>query len=376
MYVSGNHLKPESLSPLKKPSKIIDTSMNTKASSSSIKGAGAPLQSGSPTEMQQQQIVNTPKGNPSCLNPPNNISNDQGNFSSNEGEDKTSKFKEDFSVGKIIGKGAYALVRVGLQKKWNRRVAIKIYDRKMLENPGRQRAVKSEINILTKLQHPNIIQLFEVIESNNHLNLILEYVPGPSLQFYLKSKQRKMLRESEARVMFRKIVEAVDYCHKMNVNHRDLKLENILIDPVNGPKLIDFGFATCLPQNFKARIYCGTPTYMSPEIVKKEEYDGAKADMWALGVLLFTLLTGTFPFSGEFCSYYILWKIFFFFTGKSEQEVFSKICRGSFVFPIELTAEVRSLIKNLLNMEMDKRPTAEEVILINNLIFLLLKKIK
>ena len=99
--------------------------------------------------------------------------------------------------------------------------------------------------------------------------------------------------------MFKAIVSAIAYCHSKQICHRDIKLENILLDEQGNPKLIDFGFSTCIPNDKKVKIFCGTPSYMSPEIVQKIEYNGPPADVWALGVLLYALLTGTFPFKGN-----------------------------------------------------------------------------
>ena len=105
--------------------------------------------------------------------------------------------------------------------------------------------------------------------------------------------------ELEAKFLWRQVVQAIYYCHQRNVTHRDIKLENILLDETKSVvKLIDFGFSTCIPHERKIKIFCGTPSYMAPEIVNKTEYCGPPADIWALGVLLFTCLSGCFPYRG------------------------------------------------------------------------------
>ena len=120
----------------------------------------------------------------------------------------------------------------------------------------------------------------------------MEYVGGGSLHGYLKSKQTRRLEEWDAKRIFKQIVEGINYCHQRCITHRDIKLENLLLDDLNEIKIIDFGFSTCVPNDKKIKIFCGTPSYLAPEIVLKTEYCGPPADIWALGVLLFTILSG------------------------------------------------------------------------------------
>ena len=129
--------------------------------------------------------------------------------------------------------------------------------------------------------------------------MIMEYVNGGSLHGYLKMKPNRQMPELEAKFLWRQVVAAIYYCHQRNVTHRDIKLENILLDETKTiVKMIDFGFSTCIPHERKVKIFCGTPSYMAPEIVSKIEYSGPPADIWALGVLLYALLCGKFPFRG------------------------------------------------------------------------------
>ena len=106
--------------------------------------------------------------------------------------------------------------------------------------------------------------------------------------------------EYQAKNLFKQIIIALSYCHKKSIAHRDIKLENILLDKSKKEiKLIDFGFSTCIPNDKKIKMFCGTPSYMAPEIVMKSEYCGPPADMWASGVLLYALMNGQFPFKGQ-----------------------------------------------------------------------------
>ena len=120
-----------------------------------------------------------------------------------------------------------------------------------------------------------------------------------SLHSYLKSKPNRKLDEIEVKRLYKALVEGINYCHTKNIVHRDIKMENILIDDNKKVKIIDFGFSVISEPDKKLNIFCGTPSYMAPEIVSKINYKGLPADIWALGILLFALLTGTFPFRGN-----------------------------------------------------------------------------
>ena len=130
--------------------------------------------------------------------------------------------------------------------------------------------------------------------------LVMEYVAGGSTHGFLKSKPNRRMDEDDARRIYRQVISALQYCHSKCVCHRDIKLENVLLnEEKNQVRLIDFGFSTCIPNDKRVKIFCGTPSYMAPEIVNKTEYCGPPADVWALGVLLFTMLCGTFPYRGS-----------------------------------------------------------------------------
>jgi serine/threonine protein kinase len=128
--------------------------------------------------------------------------------------------------------------------------------------------------------------------------LIMEFVKGVSLLSFLKSKPDRKIVEIDCKYIFTQIMWGIDYLHSQNVYHRDIKLENIIIDEKNNIKIIDFGFVTSEPKNKPLNFFCGTPSYMPPEIVLKKDYFGCQADIWSIGILLFTLLCGSFPFRG------------------------------------------------------------------------------
>ena len=226
---------------------------------------------------------------------------------------------DDYIIGKQIGQGAYAVVRVGLHKPSNRKIAMKIYKKYKLMDPNRRKSVKREIKLMEKMRNQHIIALYEVIDTSKYVILIMEYVGGGSLHGYLKMHSNRRLEDNEAKRVFKQVVEGIRYCHNRCITHRDIKLENLLLDENRNIKIIDFGFSTCIPNDKRIKIFCGTPSYMGPEIVNKTEYCGPPADIWALGVLLFTILSGCFPYRGA-----------------TDKELYDKISRAAYKLPTEV----------------------------------------
>lgn len=127
----------------------------------------------------------------------------------------------------------------------------------------------------------------------------MDLAEGQVLSQFYKSQSDKKVGEAEAAYIFKQIVEAIGYCHRHGIYHRDIKTENVLIDKYKKIRLIDFGFSVKSSPTTKLSLFCGTPNYMSPEIILKREYLGGPSDTWALGVLLFVLTAGYFPFKGR-----------------------------------------------------------------------------
>lgn len=210
----------------------------------------------------------------------------------------------------------------------------------------RKQSLLKEIKILKRIDHPNIIKLYEAIDTAKYVYLATEFVPGPSLLQYLKSRPDRMMTESEAKNLWTQLIKAVSYLHSKNITHRDIKLENILLsEDCKTIKLIDFGFSTCWLPSKKLSIYCGTPSYMAPQIVQKREYHGPPTDIWACGVLLFTMLCGKFPFRGS-----------------SDRELYRKIMKGLYNIPDHVSYEVRLLLTKILEVDPNKRLTADELL--------------
>lgn len=161
-------------------------------------------------------------------------------------------------------------MRVAVYRPLNKKIAIKVYEKAKLKDPQRKKSVRREIRILQTLNHLNIVKIYDVVESNNHLNIVMEYLGGIPLNNYLKGQENKRISEKQCRRIGRGLAEALKYLHKLNISHRDIKMENVILDENLSPKLIDFGFSTCIESTKKVKLFCGTPSYMAPEIVQKK----------------------------------------------------------------------------------------------------------
>ena len=221
------------------------------------------------------------------------------NYSANS-IDKNKRGKlADYKILDEIGRGSFAIVKEAIRKTDNKKVAMKIYDKYKLLDPHSKKMINMEIEILKKLNHSNIVKLYEVIDTVKELYLVMENIKGKTLYSFLKSREKRRLPECEAKKIFREIVLGIKYCHEHNISHRDIKLENILLTENKSVKIIDFGLSTLSSPNTKSFLFCGTPSYMAPEIVTKKEFSGPPADIWALGVLLYVITMGRYPFKAN-----------------------------------------------------------------------------
>lgn len=217
--------------------------------------------------------------------------------SSSAATGKQHKLKQRFTVIRKLGKGTYGKVQLAINKKTGQEVAIKTIKKTKIESEQDLQRVKREIQIMSSIEHPHIIHIYEVFENKDKIVLVMQYAPGGELFEYVS--QSKNLDDNEARRLFRQIATAIYYCHQNKICHRDLKLENILLDEKNNAKLADFGLSNVFDKQRQLSTFCGSPLYASPEIVRGSPYEGPEVDCWSLGVLLYTLVYGAMPFDGS-----------------------------------------------------------------------------
>ncbi|KAL8443075.1 hypothetical protein Emag_006102 [Eimeria magna] len=214
-------------------------------------------------------------------------------------EGAKSRFADNFNLGPVLGKGAYAPVHLAVHKVTGKSVAVKIYEGFRQMEREKRALVTREVQIMRKLQHENIVKFAGTFNEPQAIYIVMQHLSGGSLYGLVRNHPKGRLSEDSARRLFMDVAKGVAYLHSQSVVHRDLKLDNMLLDDKGRVRLIDFGFASLLKPGVKCRMACGTPSYMPPEILKKGEYEGTAADMWSLGVVLYAMLHGCYPFKGQ-----------------------------------------------------------------------------
>jgi len=262
-----------------------------------------------------------------------------------EEETENNKFINHYTIGRELGRGGFSIVYEGTKIETNENFAIKVIATN--QDESQINTLRSEIDIMKKLKHRNIIQLFDVYEEPDNIYLVIELVTGGELFDHIIDKGN--FSERDAANIIKQVIEAVAFMHDNGIAHRDLKPENIL---VTGPdndiiKVSDFG----LSKDFERQAMisaCGTPDYVAPEVLMAGQagYNNS-VDLWSIGVITYILLCGFPPFYGS-----------------SDQEIFAKILKGDIAYPSpdwdNISTEAKDFVKALLSYDYSERPTAQD----------------
>ncbi|KAG5052831.1 hypothetical protein AAZX31_02G219800 [Glycine max] len=259
-------------------------------------------------------------------------------------ENTSNILMQKYELGRLLGQGTFAKVYYARSTITNQSVAVKVIDKDKVIKNGQADHIKREISVMRLVKHPNVIELFEVMATKSKIYFVMEYAKGGEL---FKKVAKGKLKEEVAHKYFRQLVSAVDFCHSRGVYHRDIKPENILLDENENLKVSDFGLSALAEskrQDGLLHTTCGTPAYVAPEVIKRKGYDGAKADIWSCGVVLFVLLAGYFPFHDP-----------------NMMEMYRKISKAEFKFPSWFPQGVQRLLRKMLDPNPETRISIDKV---------------
>ncbi|XP_061370751.1 CBL-interacting serine/threonine-protein kinase 14-like isoform X2 [Gastrolobium bilobum] len=250
-----------------------------------------------------------------------------------------------YEIVKLLGVGGFAKVYHARNVNTMESVAVKAVSKRKVQKNGYMAHVEREVSIMRRLRHPHTVELFEVLATKTKIYFVMEFASGGDLFGVMAAEGR--FTEDLSRRYFRQLISAVKHCHSRGVFHRDLKLDNILVDENKNIKVSDFGLGSIKdptrPEGLLHTV-CGTPAYVAPEILARKGYDGATVDVWSCGVVLFVLTAGYLPFN----DYNIT-------------VLYRKIYRGQFRFPKWTSNELRNLLSRLLDTNPNTRITVDEI---------------
>ena len=262
-----------------------------------------------------------------------NIFKNQKNYLKNISKIKN---ENEFILGKKLGEGTFGTVRLGTHKITGEKVAIKILDKKKILEETDKTRLEREIKIMKIIRHPNIVHLYNVIETNQFIYLIMEYISGKELFDYIIKKGK--LKEKEACKFYQQIISGIEYLNKLKIVHRDLKPENLLLDCKKNIKLVDFGLSNNYSNDNLLLTACGSPCYAAPEMINGEKYNGLLVDIWSSGIVLYAMICGFLPFED-----------------KDNNILYDKICEGKFNVPNFISDLGNDFLHRILNVDPNKR---------------------
>jgi 5'-AMP-activated protein kinase catalytic alpha subunit len=248
----------------------------------------------------------------------------------------------NFTIGKSIGEGTFGKVYLGTHDLTEVVVAIKVLEKSKISEQDDIERINREIRFLKKFRNINIIKIYEVIENKQNVYFIMEYAPGGELFNYIVSK--KKLDEEEASFFFSQIIHALDFIHKQNIAHRDVKPENMLLTENNTIKFIDFGLSNQYNKGGMLKTPCGSPCYAAPEMILGRKYGGAHIDIWSCGITLYAMMCGYLPFEDP-----------------NNDKLYKKILDCKIEFPSHIGELSKSMITRLLTVNPLKRITFDQI---------------
>jgi len=287
------------------------------------------------------------------------VRNNKRYLSPNQGkimvQKKITRRKGNYILEETIGEGAFAKVKLGTHIHTGEKVAIKILNKEKLFEEALEdnlangiegcdiQKIRKEINILKRLRHKNVIQLYEIMESKTNLYIVMEYCEGKELFDYIV--RHKYLSEKEACRFFQQIIDGVEYLHLSNITHRDLKPENLLLDHKKRIRISDFGLSN-MGEKIDSLLEtpCGTPSYAPPEMLRGEKYNGVFSDIWSCGIILYTMLVGNLPCAES-----------------KEDLIYENIMTHNYYFPDNISDEAVDLIENMLKIDPSERYDFEQI---------------
>ncbi|XP_066581082.1 MAP/microtubule affinity-regulating kinase 4 [Prorops nasuta] len=250
-----------------------------------------------------------------------------------------------YDLEETLGRGHFAVVKLARHVFTGEKVAVKVIDKSKLDEVSRAHLFQ-EVRCMKLVQHPNVVRLYEVIDTQTKLYLILELGDGGDLYDYIM-RHDSGLSEEVARTYFRQIVRAISYCHRLHVVHRDLKPENVVFfEKLGTVKLTDFGFSNRFYPGQKLETSCGSLAYSAPEILLGDSYDAPAVDVWSLGVILYMLVCGQAPFQEA-----------------NDSETLTMIMDCKYSIPAHVSDGCKRLIARMLVREPEGRATLEEIAL-------------